>query len=433
MTTDDDFGGPELELETPQEQTAHVIPFPRMRPEPAIVEQWHAERDRVNQKLGKSYRFRGPLDSLDDLIRQRSMPRCPMPWPELAKRIPTYPGQMTAITGPSGGGKTQFAIQIGCACVGTGTPVLWLPLELDEPEINLRIVANRSATHTQRVREEWSREQMAHVLTAVSDRWRFVDKVRDPEAQIEAIRNAIQIAKRIYRTPPALFVDYIGKMARGAKDPRLVLADSIETLREITVVEECYTFLLSQTSRGNNAVLTGKVDLESAADAIGVSAETGELEHACANTIGLNVFKADDADELDAHVLVPKARNTGKEGRQGFKFRKPGGVWAELDYLPSTPNEVAAEVRKNKRKDQPAPDQSSTREDLNWRKQAESSQQRKAALVEALKRAGMFGLGTRELRKVRGSGNPARLKSTLEELVRDNAIERFGQKWRARV
>lgn len=452
MTADDDFGGadfgqPELPIATPKPKreyeeldgldlpatSAAVIPFPRMRPEPSIVELWQAERERANQKLGKAFRFRSPLDALDDLLRKRELPPMPFPpeWAELAKRCALFPGEVMAISGPSGGGKTSFAIQIARSCVGAMVPVLWLPLELDDPEVNLRICANMMGSHTLRIREEWTREQFTHALTAVTNRWRFVDRVRDPEAQVEVIRTAVQICKRIYRRPPALFIDYIGKMARGAKDPRLGLADRIEEIRALAVEEECYAVLLSQTSRGNNAVLTGKVDLDSAADAIGVSAETGELEHACAVTIALNVFKADDAEKLGAHVLVSKARGTGREGREGFFFHKPGGVWEAIDHLPPTPGEVTAEVKKqNKRKDAPQTDAKATREDLNWRKQAESSSSRKESLLEALRRAGLFGLGGREFRKVKGAGNPKRLKATLEELVRDGNVEKVGNKWR---
>ncbi len=432
MADDDDFGGSdfggdaELELEPKSE---NVIPFPRMRPEPTIVEQWIRERDLANQKHSKAYRFRGPLEALDDLIRQRELPPAPMPWPELAKRCVLYPGQAMAISGPSGGGKTQFAIQIATWCAGKGVPVLWNPLELDEPELNLRIVANLSHKHTLHVRESWERDQLAHVLTAVSDRWRYVDRERDAASQVMAIRTAVQIAKRIYRRPPAVFIDYVGKLARGMKDPRLGLADAIEWLRALAVEEECYLFLLSQTSRGNNAVLTGKVELESAADAIGVSAETGELEHACAVNVALNVFKADDAESLGAHVLVSKARNTGREGRQGFSFHKAGGVWEELGHLPPTPGEVTAEVKKQKKKDQPAPDAKATREDLNWRRQAEAAAARRELVLEAIKRAGMFGIGERELRKLKGAGNPRRLKQTLEELSKGDLVSRSGRKW----
>jgi KaiC/GvpD/RAD55 family RecA-like ATPase len=428
----DDFGGEELELDVP-EQTALVIPFPRMRPEPALAEQWLRERDAANQRLSKSYRFRGPLDALEELLRKRTLPPAPFPpeWAELAKRCALFPGELMAISGPSGGGKTSFAIQIARACTGRGVPVLWLPLELDDPEVNLRLVANMAGTHTLRIRESWTREQIAHNLTAVADRWHYVDRVRDPEAQVEVIRAAVQIAKRVYRQPPALFIDYIGKLARGARDPRLGLADRIEEIRAMTVEEECYSFLLSQTSRGNNAVLTGKVDLESAADTIGVSAETGELEHACSVTLALNVFKADDAEVLGAHVLVSKARGTGREGRQGYEFHKPGGVWKELDFLPPTPGEVSAEVKKqNKRKDAPQTDNATERESLNWKKQAESSAARKESILDALRRAGMFGLGGRELRKTKGAGNPKRLKTTLAELVADGSIDKVGNKWR---
>lgn len=421
----DDFGGDDLAAAEPT--LAEVIPFPRMRPDPNVAETWDREREAYNARAQRSYRLRNPLDALEDLMRKRSLPTMPWPsqWVELAKRCKLYAGELLGVSGPTGGGKTSFAIQVARACTGAGVPVLWCPLELDEVEVNLRIVANLSAAHMMRVREEWSREQIAHALTAVADRWHYVDKFRQLEQQLEAFRAAVHVCKRVYGKAPLLVVDYIGKIARGnTRDPRQALADAIEDIRAMTSAEECYTILLSQTSRGNNAVLTGKVDLDSAADAIGVSAETGELEHACAVNLALNVFKADDAEVLSSHVLVTKARGTGREGREGFEFRKPGGVWSPLDYLPATPGEVATEIKKTKRKDAPPTEPKDARETLNWKRAAVASSTRKDAVLEALRKAGMVGMGTTELRKVRNAGNPKRLIESLNELERANLIEK---------
>lgn len=409
-------------------ELTNVIPFPHMRADQQVAEHWIRERDLSNKRLETKYRLRGPLDALDDLIRKRSLPQFPMPraWPELSKRAVTYVGEVLAISGPSGGGKTSFAIQMALAAAGEGVPILWLPLELDDVELNLRIVANLVAAHTLRIRETWSRDQIARTLVSVADIWRFVDRMRDPAHQIQAMREAVAIAKRIYRRPPMLVVDYIGKMGRGARDPRLVLADAIESIREFTVELECYTVILSQTSRGNNAVLTGKVDLDSAADAIGVSAETGELEHAASVALALNVFKADDAQALKAHVLATKCRGSGLEGRQGFEFSKPGGVWRELDYLPATPVEVTAEVAKQK-KDKSrigTPTAQTARSELDEVRGNNASGERKRRVVIALQRTGALGMDDGAIAGIVGAGRGKLLTEGLAELHRAGEIER---------
>lgn len=433
---DDDFGGPAIAPPAPASTAlAQVIPFGRIKPDPAVVAAWDREIANANSRLQRSYRFRSPIDAAADMERKRKLPSLPMPpqWSDFNRRAVLYVGELMAVAGPSGGGKTSFAIEICRAAAGQGVPVLWNPLELDDTQVNLRIVANFARAHMGRIREDWSIEMIERSLLSVSDRWRYVERLRSPEQQVEALRTAIQLAKRIYNRPPLFVIDYIGKIARGGGDPRSVLMDSIEAIRDMTVTEECFGVLLSQTSRGNNAVLTGKVDLDSAADAIGVSAETSELEHACAVNVALNVFKLDDAVELDSHVLVSKARNTGLEGRVGFKFIKAGGQWQELAHLPPTPNEVNAEVAKAKkdkaRIDQPTP--KSTRADLNFGRAGEANNERQRAILAALTRAGMIGLGTRELRKVKGCGSLKRMRISLDDLTkRGDAVEMGKGRWR---
>lgn len=429
MTTDpDDFGG------DPPAPPDNVIPFTRMRLDERIAKAWIDERAAVNQRESKAYRYPNPIDALDDLVRQQALPALPWPvgWPELGKRGVLYQGQILGIAGPGGGGKSSFAIQMAIAACAAGVPVLWMPLELTNAEIDLRIVANMARTHTAAVRG-WKRVSIERHLIAIADRWRYIDRWPGDgsvEAQLAAIATGVRLCKRIYRKAPFVVVDYLGKLARRAKDPRLVLADAVDWFMRLCEAEECWVALLSQTSRGNTAMLTGKVDLESAADAIGVSAETGELEHAASVNLALNVFKADDADALSAHVLVTKARNTGREGRQGFEFAKPGGVWSELDYLPPTPNEVAAEVRRTTKKGQAAPEAATTRGDLSQRRISDAEKIRARLICGALGRAGLIGLTAREIRRVPGVGKTDRIKGTLLDLVRAGDVEEHMGKWR---
>lgn len=428
MNPEDDFGGPQ--------PPSNVIPFGRMKPAPGPVTAWEREILASNNRLQLSHKFISPIDALADMERQRHLPTLSYPaaWNDFARRCVLYAGEMIGVSGPTGGGKTSFAIEIARAAIGDGIPVLWLPLELDPPQVNLRIIANMSGRHTAAIRNNWSMEDQARALMSVVDRWRYVDKVRGWERQLTALRAAVQIAKRIYQKAPLWVMDYVGKLARGTgKDARSELADAIEALREMTIEEECYGAILSQTSRGNNAVLTGKIELDSATDAIGVSAETGELEHACAVNVGLNVFKQDDAEELDAHILISKARGTGLEGKVGGRFIKAGGQWKELEYLPATPGEVTSEVKKAKKdKHRVEPvDTKTTRADLNFARAAKANADRQEALRQTLSFAGHFGAGTRELRKTRGCGNLKKMRESLDELIRQGIVEQMSEgRWR---
>lgn len=431
--TGEDFGG---EVAHRDINPANVIQFPNLRPSERLADAWAREQERRNGALQRSYRFASPLQAAADLARQRTQPKMPWPaqWPELAKRCVTYTGQCLGIVGPTGGGKTSFGLQIARACTAEEIPVLWSPLELDAPEIDLRIVANMNALHTARIREEWSDAKIANGLAVIEDMWRFVPREREVEPQLEAYRVAIDMCKTVYRKPPILVIDYIGKMARGTRDPRLATADAAESLREMAVAFGCYILILAQPSRSNNATLTGKHDLESATDAIGVAGESAEIEHACANVIGLNVFKVDDADELDAHALVTKARNTGREGREGMRFSKPGGVWHELDRVPPTPNEIAAKLKsekKNKSRVEPVTKEIVHRE-LHNEARDDADAERRRRVLGALTRGGLQGMRVGQLGRVPGCGHGQRLSQTLQELERSGAVERIigAGKWR---
>lgn len=438
---EDDFGGPDLppiETVTPEAPRENLIPFPDLRPNTKLGQLWASEVARSNKDAKQKLKLVSPLAALRDLERQRALPEMPWPqaWPELGKRCRTYAGQCVGITGPTGGGKTSFAIQIAIANIAEGIPVLWLPKELDAPELDIRIVANMVAMHTARLRDEWTIKQFDHALSAIDDLWRFVDNVRTNDDQMDAIRTAIQIAKRVYRRPPLFIVDYMGKFGRGTKDPRLAISDAAETLRELILSEEACALLLNQTSRSNDATLTGQKELESATQAVTVSGESSEIEHACSVMIGLNVFKVDDADALDAHVLVAKARNTGREGREGFRFSKPGGVWHELPYLPATPGEVSIENKRAasaaKKAKTDAPDKVTTRKEVNVERAGSAERERANRITAALARAGVHGLTTKELRKIPGTGSAQTMQRTLQELEHRQTVERLAgsKRWR---
>jgi KaiC/GvpD/RAD55 family RecA-like ATPase len=424
----DDFGGDET-IAHRDLKPDNVIPFPGLRHNEKLAKAWSDEVDRANKEAKTKLRLISPLQAMADLERQRKLPTLPWPtdWAELGKRARTYAGQCIGIVGPTGGGKTSFALQIAIAAGSHGIPVLWNPKELDAPEIDIRLAANMVGQHTHLIRDTWAAERFAHHLAAVDDVWRYVDNVRDLEAQIEAYRIAIRIAKRVYRRAPLLVVDYIGKFGAGARDPRLAIMNAAESIRDLIMTEEAYCALLAQPSRGNNEMLTGRKDIVSAADSIGAAGESSEIEHACANMLNLNVFKEDDADHLDAHVLVTKARNTGKEGRQGYRFNKPGGVWKELDYLPATPGEIEvkhkqASGRAKKEKNDP-PTKASVRAEINVERADQENHNRKNRIVGTLKGAGIHGMQLGKLKTSAGVGKGLAFDSSLQELVRSGDIE----------
>lgn len=424
----EDFGG--------DDPPGKLIPFPRMRANEKLAEAWTKETELQNNKLGAKDRFRSPMQCLDEIMRRRTLPifQWPASWPQLAERCRCYTGDVVIVTGPTGAGKTSFAIQVGLAFTGAGIPVLWCALELDPTQITERIVANMHGVHTMAIKEHWDRERIAHSLAAVEDMWRFVDRIMDTDAQLAAVRRAIALVHRIYRVKPLVVIDYLGKLAALARDIRLATIQAAELVRALAVDEECFVLMLAQPSRAKNQALTGKVEHESATDTSGAAAESGEAENAASVELNLEVFKQDDATELDARWHVAKSRHVGKEGQVGARFSKPGGVWSELDYVPAHPLAVRAEVekqKKDKNRTEAPEGPVEVRKALNLSAAGDAAAMRRAAVLRAITEAGMYGLEQHLMRNVRGAGRGGQLSRDLQELERQGAIERaVGGRWR---
>lgn len=429
MQEEDDFGGGVPDAPA----GGDVIPFPKMRPNAKLSEVWSRERASRNDKNHTNYAFRGPLDALDDIIRKRSMPALPWPsaWPQIGRRARAYAGDCIGVVGPKGGGKTSFAIQVGLSCNGDGIPVIWAPLELDESQITTRIVANMHGVHTAAIREHWPRERIAHSLNAVHDMWKFVDRYAEPERQIDALLAAISMAKSVYRVPPLLVIDYLGKLAVVARDIRLATIQAAEAMRAAAVREECYVMLLAQGSRGGEPSMTGRADVETASDAIGFAGESSEIEAACRVMTTLAVYKQDDAEVLKARALVGKT-NGGGEGQVGMEFQKAGGVWSELDHLPATPNEGKAKLAEEKKnKHRPTvPTLSEVTGDINTARASDAATGRRGTLVEHIKRHGALGMDFAAMRKL-SLGRSPDVQQALQELERSATIEKTpAGRWR---
>jgi KaiC/GvpD/RAD55 family RecA-like ATPase len=414
----------------------NVVPFPALRSNARLEELWRAEVDKRNKKNGKRHQFHRPLDVLPELLKDRLLPKMSWPaaWTELARRMPTIPGDCVGIVGAIGGGKTSFAIQCGLAHRGDGMPVIWVPLELDEQQIISRIAANMSAVHALAVRDHWSAERLAHVLSTIHDMWIFVDRYYDADEQMAAIRDAVDTVWAVYRLPPQLIVDHLGELVAGERDERLALINRAQQFRAMMKETKSFGVLLAQTSKANQAVMTGKVDTDSATDMLGIEAGSTALSSVCANTVALTVFKQDDAAALDAIAQVSKSRHGGGEGKVGMRFSKPGGVWSELGYKPSTPTEVAAEAARDKKnKAMPAPRElQQVRADLNAARAGDANAARRVAIHAALVRHGALGMQVQEIRKIPGAGRGPTTQQALQELERAGDAQRIpGNKWRA--
>jgi len=416
-----------------------VVPFPGMRVNDRLAEAWAKEVARRNQANRTSYIFPSPAQIVDTIMRKRTLPVLgwPASWPRLAARARLYAGDAMSIAGPKGGGKTSFAIQIARANMGDGIPVIWVGLDLDDSQITVRVIANQHGVHTKEIREHWPRQRIDHAIASFADLWHFADRHIDVDRQIASIMDVVSITKAIYRRPPVVVVDYLGKLtalAAMSAEVRRSTIQVVSQLQQLCLHEEFFLILLVQTSRANEMKLVGREDFDSATDAMGMASDASAVEAECRVQLALAVFKADDAPRLDSHVLCSKS-NVGLEGREGFSFAKAGGVWGELDYLPATPSQVKAEADKDKRDKHragPARSPVEVRSDINAAKAGDAAALRRAAILAAIRRHGMLGMELRAVRQIHGAGRGPAVVQALNELEATQLIERVGHnKWRA--
>lgn len=432
MTTEDpsfEFGSP------PEPPPDNLIPFPRMRANTRLREVWSQLVEKRNTKNGTHYKLVAAADAVQELIRLRGMPAFAWPpaWTEMIRRVRVYPRDMVGIVGSQGGGKTSLALQAAISSAGFGTPTVWANLELGQAEVLARGIGNLHATHAATVRDTWSEERIRHAAGVFTDMFHFVDRFKDPVQQIAAMREAVAVAWEIYRVPPLLVVDHIGKLFVNARDPNVGAAQALDALRELTEEMDCMTMPLSQGSRGNQAVLTGRQDVEAASDAMGVAASARAFEEDCSYVLALVLYKADDAMDLDGRMMITKARHTGLEGQVGWQFHKPGGVHREMYSLPATPSQVKAEIekaKKDKHRVGPPPSPAQARLDLNASIAGDAAAMRRVKMLEAVTRHGMLGIELVELRKIHGVGRGAVFHQSLQELQRAGSVERIGTRVR---
>lgn len=420
----------------PQSVGGDIIPFPRMRPSSKLAEAWTAAVAKANVANKSRHQFLKPLDVVGSLMERRNMPAMPWPagWTEIGRRARTYVGDCVGVVGAIGGGKTSFAIGVGLTVSADGLPVLWCALELDPPQVITRKVGYMHGVHAMVVRDQWPRDRIDHTLAAVHDMWTFVDRYDEVEQQMAAIEDAILLAWLVYRLPPLVVIDHLGELVADARDERHAIMAIARRFRAMAVRTSSFIMLLVQSSVGNQSVLTGRTEPDAASDLIGIETGGKAIASACANTIGLAVYKADDTQQLDARALLSKCRHTGLEGQVGMRFSKPGGVWSELDYLPATPGQEKAAVeadKKEKNRTAPPRTPAQARADINAASAGDAAAGRRVKIGEALRRHGMLGMEMLQIRKIPGVGKGPAVPMALQELERAGSAERLpGNKWR---
>lgn len=413
----------------------NVIPFPGMRANAKLSELWSKAVEARNRKNSSKHQLLSPADVVDGLIKMRGMPHMPWPaaWPELARRCRTYVGECNAFVGAIGGGKTQKAVQLGLAVSGAGLPVLWANLELGREQLIARILGNMNGEHAMHVMDDWEEAKIRHQISAVTDMWHFVDRYDDTDAQIAAVRDAIEVCWEIYRLPCLFVIDHLGQLITDAKDVRFEMLRVGKAFEKMALDYKVWGLLLAQGTKSGQQLLTGQVEVENAADAIGAAAESSIMQQVASNVIVSQLYKEDDQKKLQGRDLCAKCRWTGLEGQIGVEYSKPGGVWSELGHLPPTPQAVkAAEAaeKKDTHRTHPARTAAEIRQEMSATGADNAYVKGKATLLKLITTRGEFGLEQFAMRNVPGLRG-AQIHRALQELEAGRIIERApGGRWR---
>jgi hypothetical protein len=417
----------------------NVIPFPAMRPNAKLGEVWARAVEAHNQKRKSKHKLVSPADVVGSMLEMRSMPKMPWPadWPQLAARCRTYVGECVGFVGAIGAGKTQKGMQLARGVMGAGMPALWANLELGVEQGVARLLGNMNGEHAMTVLDDWDEAMLRHQVAAVTDMFHFVDRYDDTDEQLQAMRDAIDIAIQVYRAPPLLVVDHIGMLITEAKDLRAEMLRVGKRFEKMALETKSWILILAQGTKSGQELLTGKIEVGAAADAIGAAAESQILQQVCSNVIVSQLYKEDDAEVLEGRDLVAKARWTGREGQIGVKYQKKGGVWIEMDHLPPTPRAVEAAEKAQKadkhRTERPQ-SKPEIRQALGIESAGAAAALRRAALLRAITERGQFGLEEHALKNVRGVGGGMALHRDLGELERTGAIAKApGRRWVAVV
>lgn len=426
MIDDDAFGGSEPD---------NVIPFPGMRPNQKATDAWAKAVEERNRKHKSRHRLISPVDVVSSMLEVRKLPKMPWPadWPELERRCVTPAGTCVAFVGSIGGGKTQKGAQISRGVMGGGLPVNWANLELSREEVTARVLANMNGEHALHVLDHWSEQRLRHGVASFGDLFHFVDRYDAVDEQLDAIEASIEVALSVYRTPCLTVIDHIGQLITDAKDARLEMLRVGKRFEKMALDTKTWILILAQGTKAGQQALTGKVEIEAAADLIGAAAESQIMQQVCSNVIVSVLYKADDADELEGVDCVAKARWTGKEGQVGTKYIKRGGVWVEQDHLPPTPQKIAAEEaaqKKDKHRTEPPQSRAEIREALHVEAAGDAAAKRRAKLLAAIRDGGMFGLEEHSMKAIPGVGRGLALQQDLQELARSGAVEsKPGRRW----
>ena len=231
---------------------------------------------------------------------------------------PLGPDRLTVVVGPTGRGKTGFAVQVAEAVASAGWPVIYLSAELAVEEVAARILALRAGGRVawrDFLRGHVPRPELELACAALVADCRTLYLCAPPPGERTAtrLRELAEVAATRHGCPAQVMVDYVQRL-EGPPERRLDRRQEVSnisgTLRSISQPDGNYPgagiLCLSSTARSNysksESALRGFLPLWEAASTdidslVGLGKESGELEHDASLVLVLTCDRAGDPEE----------------------------------------------------------------------------------------------------------------------------------------
>jgi len=231
---------------------------------------------------------------------------------------PLAPDRLAITVGPTGRGKTGFAVQVAEAVAAAGWPVIYLSAELTVGEVAARLIAVRAAGRVawrDVLRGHVPRPELEQACAALVAECSSLYLYAPPPGARTAKKlheMAVEAAQRHTR-PMLIIVDYLQRL-EGPSEQRLDRRQEVSqlsgALRAISQPDGDYPgagiLCLSSTARSNYSKdaspLRGFMPLWEAASSdidslVGLGKESGEVEHDASLVLVLTCDPAGDPDE----------------------------------------------------------------------------------------------------------------------------------------
>ena len=269
---------------------------------------------------------------------------------------PLFPDRLTVLVGPTGRGKSAFAVQVAEAAAMVGVPVLYASAEMGTDDVIARLIALRAVggadpdagpAHSSIVVGNADPNDVADAVEAlVADCphlyvWAPTGNQRTPAALADAVADVVAATKRA----PLVIVDYLQRFTGSGDEIRMVVKDASGGLRDLSRPggqpeslagipwPGCAMLVLSSTARGHYerfATVDALADAYATGELVGTGKESGEIEYDAPLLLALTAdVEGDDGAARRAMVAVVKDRHL-RTGRVALRFAAAPGRFRTL-------------------------------------------------------------------------------------------------------